>query len=62
MNKVKKQRERLRLRQIDLAKKANISLAWLWSLENGFEDRVSIEVKNRVANALDCEYDELFRR
>ena len=62
MSKVKKLREKMKLRQVDLAKKADISIGWLWALENGFEDRVSIEVKRRVADALKCDYDALFRR
>ena len=62
MNKVRHFREMKSLRQIDLAKKANISMTWLWALENGFEDRVSFEIKIRVANALNCDYDDLFRR
>lgn len=62
MNKVRQFREKKNLRQIDLARKANISMGWLWALENGFEDRVSIEVKRRVSDALKCDYAALFRR
>ena len=62
MNKVRYFREMKNLRQIDLARMANISMTWLWSLENGFEDRVSFEIKKRIAAALNCDYDELFRR
>lgn len=62
MTKIKRLREKMKMRQIDLAKKAKVSITWLWALENGFEDRVSFEIKMRVADALNCDYDELFRR
>lgn len=62
MTKIKRRREKMKMRQIDLAKKAKVSITWLWALENGFEDRVSFEIKMRVADALNCDYDELFRR
>ena len=60
MSKIKEMRTNRGLRQLDLAKKADISLTWLWALENSFSARVSKEVKERVARALDCPYDELF--
>lgn len=60
MSKIKAMRMKLGLRQLDLAKKADISLTWLWALENSFSSRVSREIKERVARALDCPYDELF--
>ncbi len=60
MNKMKDQRIIKRLRQIDLAKRAHISLTWVWALENGFHDRVSLEVKKRVARVLGSTVDELF--
>lgn len=53
-------RKKQRLRQIDLANMCNISLTWLWVLENGFHKRVSIDVKKRVADALDSSVEELF--
>lgn len=60
MNRIKQIRERQGLRQVDLAKKANLSLGWLWVLENSFSHRVSKSIKKRVAKALGHEYEELF--
>lgn len=60
MSKIREMRTRRGLRQLDLAKKADISLTWLWALENSFSARVSREIKERVARALDCPYDEIF--
>jgi transcriptional regulator with XRE-family HTH domain len=60
MSKLREIREKQGLRQLDLAKKANVSLTWLWVLENSFSNRVSREVKQRVARALDYPYEELF--
>jgi len=39
---------------------ANISMTWLWALENGMERRVSKEIKERIARALKCDYSDLF--
>jgi len=60
MSEMKKLREQQGLRQIDLAKKANISLTWLWALENSFHERVSQEIKERVATALKSTPGQLF--
>jgi len=60
MSKMKKLREQQGLRQIDLAKKADVSLTWLWALENSFQERISQEIKERVAAALETTVDELF--
>ena len=60
MSKMKEAREKLGLRQLDLAKRADVSLTWIWVLENTFSHRVSREVKERVAIALDRPYEELF--
>ncbi|TET70219.1 MAG: XRE family transcriptional regulator [Candidatus Aminicenantes bacterium] len=60
MNKVRHFREKQNFRQIDLARKANISMTWLWALENGFDERVSKKIKERVSLALECKYEELF--
>jgi len=60
MSRVKYYRLKRGLRQLDLAKRADVSLTWIWVLENSLSGRVSREVKQRVANALNCPYDELF--
>lgn len=60
MTKVKYYRLKQGLRQLDLAKKADISLSWIWVLENSFQQRVSREIKERVAKALNCPYEKLF--
>jgi len=60
MTKIKEAREKRGLRQLDLAKMADVSLTWLWALENSFSSRVSKDIKERVAQALDCSYEDLF--
>lgn len=60
MTKMKMLRQRQGLRQIDLAKKTNISLSWLWALENGLHAKVSNDVKKRVANALGTPPEKIF--
>lgn len=60
MSKIREMREKQGLRQIDLAKRADVSLTWLWVLENSLSQRVSREVKERVARALNCSYEEVF--
>jgi len=57
---MKKKRKSLGFRLIDLAEKTGISMAWLWSLENGYKKGVSIEIKLRVAQALNSTTKELF--
>ncbi len=48
------------MRQLDLALLANCSLTWIWLLEQGGHDRVSEEMKSRVAEALDVSPGEIF--
>jgi transcriptional regulator with XRE-family HTH domain len=60
VSKIREMREKQGLRQIDLAKRADVSLTWLWVLENSLSQRVSREVKERVARALNCSYEEVF--
>jgi len=60
MNRVREVRKKLKLRLIDLAKKADVSMTWLWYVENGYDKRVSKEMKERLVEALECEYGTLF--
>lgn len=60
MNKMKELRKKRGLRQIDLAKKTDVSLTWIWALENGFHNRVSFQIKNRVAEALGTPVEKIF--
>ena len=60
MNKLKQARLEKELRQVDLARRANISLTWLWALENGLEKRVSTKAKRRLAGALGMRIEDLF--
>lgn len=48
------------LRQIDVSIMADISMSWVWHLENGGERRTSFEVKKNVALALGVQYEDLF--
>ena len=60
MSKLKEQRLKQGLRQLDLAKQADVSLTWIWVQENRLSSRVSPTIKRRVAKALNCAYEELF--
>jgi transcriptional regulator with XRE-family HTH domain len=53
-------REEKDLRQIDVALQAGCSLTWIWLLEQGGQERVSREIKERVAEALETTVEELF--
>ena len=60
MNRLREIRMKQNLRQIDLAQKADVSLTWIWVLENGFQQRVSQEIQSRVARDLGCSVEEIF--
>lgn len=60
MNLVKEFRKKAKLRLVDLAIKADTSVTWLWHIENGYDERISREIKERIAIALECEYGTLF--
>ena len=60
MNKIKELRNKQGLRQIDIANKADVSLTWLWAMENGLHNRISEKIKERVANVLGVKVKELF--
>jgi len=59
-SKMRQIREKNGLRQIDLALQAGCSLTWIWLLEQGGQERVSQEIKERVAVALETTVEELF--
>lgn len=60
MNRVKEFRTKAKMRLVDLAVKANVSVTWIWYLENGYDERISKEIKTRIVEALGCEYRVLF--
>jgi DNA-binding XRE family transcriptional regulator len=49
------------LSQAEAAERAGLSLAWYALLEQGYEEKISKEKKEKVAAALDVPYDRLFR-
>jgi len=57
---MRKKRKSQGFRLIDLAEKTGVSMAWLWSLENGYRKGISIEIKLKVAQALNSTTKELF--
>ncbi len=59
-SKMKQFREKKELRQIDVALRAGCSLTWIWLLEQGGQERVSQEIKERVAAVLKSTPEELF--
>lgn len=48
------------LTQAEAAVKAGMSLAWYALLEQGFEEKISKEFKQKVCDMLDVRYDNLF--
>lgn len=48
------------LTQAEAARKAGISLAWYALLEQGFKEKISKKQKEKVAQALNVSYEELF--
>lgn len=60
-SKMRQIREKNGLRQIDLALQAGCSLTWIWLLEQGGQERVSQEIKERVAKVLGVRSTELFQ-
>ena len=60
MNRIKKLRLEKGLRQIDVAKKANVSLTWIWAIEQGFNNHISKDIKRKVAQSLGSTVERLF--
>lgn len=58
---MRKHRREKGLRLIDLAERTGISVAWLWSLENGYEKGISQDVKAKVSKVLSSRVEELFK-
>ena len=61
MNRIKKMREFRRIKQIDLAKAANISQPFLHDLENNRRG-AKPETLERIAEVLGCTMNDLFDR
>ncbi len=59
-NKVKFFRMQKRLRQVDLARIANISIGTLWLIENDFDERTSREIKEKICEALKLKLEQVF--
>lgn len=59
-SKLRKRREALNLRVVDLAVQSGVGVSTLWLIENGYSGRVSKETKEKIAGALGVKGDELF--
>lgn len=59
-NRLRTIRKARKLRQIDLCVAADISSGTLFYLENGFDNRTSEEIKNRIAKVLEVPVSEIF--
>ena len=60
MNKLKKIRQNMRLRQIDLAKRAGVGLTTIYYIESGYEERASQKTKEKIALGLGKKVEEIF--
>ena len=58
--KVKELREKQRLTQTELCKRAGISRQTLWDLENGNEVNTTIATLQKLADVLKCKVSDLF--
>ena len=59
-NKMRDLRIKRNLRFVDLSKKTGYSIGWLWALEQGLRNGVSLDCKEKVAEALGSTIRELF--
>lgn len=60
MNKLKKVRQNMGLRQTDLAKRAGVGLTTIYYIESGYEDRASKKTKEKIALGLGKKVEEIF--
>ncbi len=60
MNKLKKLRKRMGLRQLDVARISNVGVTSLYYIEAGYDSRVSQKTKKKIAKALDKKVEEIF--
>jgi len=58
--KIKEYREKNKLTQIELCKKANISRQTLSDLESGKEVNTTMATLKKLADALNCKIDDIF--
>lgn len=60
MNNLKKLRQRMGLRQVDIAKLSGVGLTTIYYIESGYEERASQKTKKKIAKALDKKVEEIF--
>lgn len=58
--KIKEMREKKKMTQLELCKKANISRQTLSDLESGKEVNTTIATLQKLANALQCKVSDIF--
>jgi DNA-binding XRE family transcriptional regulator len=59
-NRAKVLRKMRGLTQLEVAAGAGISVFTLWSIEAGFDERTSCEVKEKLARFFECAVEEIF--
>ena len=59
-NTLRKKRKELNLRMIDVALKSGVGISTIWLIEQGYDQRVSIKTKRKIATALNLSINELF--
>lgn len=59
-NKVKTLRTERKLKQIQVAVGADITIATLWMIEQGYEKRTTIKIKKKLAKFFKCDVSDIF--
>lgn len=59
-NKVKSLRKERKLKQIQVAVGANISISTLWMIESGYEKKATDETKRKLAKFFNCNVNDIF--
>lgn len=59
-NKVKSLRRQRGLKQIDVAAGSGTTITTVWNIEQGYERRVSDQIKQKLADFFECDIDDIF--
>ena len=59
-NKIRALRKEKKLKQVQVAVGADISITTLWMIEQGYEKKTSSETKQKLADFFDCDVDDIF--
>jgi len=59
-NKIKTLRKNRGITQTQLSAGANVSMAVIYQLELGFEERVTMKTKEKIAKFFECDVEDIF--